>query len=381
MQLVFIEGIDAISKEQWNSVCGYQYPFTRHEFLHALEASGAVCKQSGWQPHHALVYSSSNKQELLAVMPLYLKYHSYGEYVFDWSWADAYRQNNINYYPKLLSAIPYTPASGQRLCIKDKRHTDQITAVVIKAIYQQAEELKVSSIHVLFPQKNDSQRLLQHGLKQRRGAQFHWFNQGFSSFEDFLATFSSRKRKNLNKERRRVKEQGVQLEVLEGPDISPDIWQTFYNFYQLTYAKRSGHTGYLNQDFFQRISETLSEHIVLVLARSQGKIIAGALNFSDNDTLYGRYWGCTEEFDSLHFEACYYQGIEYCIDKKLKRFDPGAQGEHKIQRGFTPIETWSNHWVAHLGFNKAIDDFLQRENQAMKTYIEQAKELLPFKQS
>ena len=380
MRVTFIDSINRISKEQWNSVTGVDYPFTRYEFLYALESSGATCKESGWQPYHALIYDNdADVEDLIAVMPLYLKYHSYGEYIFDWAWADAYRQHGISYYPKLLSAIPYTPATGQRLCVKDPSNTQQVTQRLIESIYEQVDVHQASSIHVLFPSNEESLRLQTSGLQQRKSSQFHWFNNNFTSFDDFLATFNSRKRKNLKKERRKVSEQDIQISVLEGHEISNNTWQTFHDFYQMTYAKRSGHMGYLNLDFFTQIAKTMPEHIVLVQAHHNNQPIAGALNFRDSHSLYGRYWGCTKEFEFLHFEVCYYQGIEFCIANKLLRFDPGAQGEHKIQRGFTPVETWSNHWIAHPGFSDAIDDFLNRESQHVATYIKEAKKLLPFK--
>ncbi|MEE8056988.1 MAG: GNAT family N-acetyltransferase, partial [Pseudomonadales bacterium] len=319
MRTTFIDSIESVSCDQWNAVSGTDYPFTRYEFLHALEISGATNQQSGWQPQHILVYTSEqNDEELIAVMPLYLKYHSYGEYVFDWSWADAYRRHGVSYYPKLLSSIPFTPATGPRLCIKAGSNNATITAAVIAAIYQRAEALSASSIHILFPEKQDCCQFQQLGLSLRRGVQYHWFNQNFCGFDDFLTTFSSRKRKNLKKERRRIQEQNLRLEIIEGPDITPETWQRFYDFYQLTYAKRSGHGGYLKQQFFELLADTMAEHIVLVLAYNgdqNGKAIAGALNFRDSKTLYGRYWGCIQEHEFLHFEACYYQGIEYCINK------------------------------------------------------------------
>ena len=376
MRVSFLDSIDSVSCDQWNSVTGTDYPFTRYEFLHALETSGAVQRKSGWQPQHVVVYDNNT---LIAVMPLYAKFHSYGEYVFDWSWADAYQRHGLNYYPKLLSAIPFTPATGPRLCIKTNADQAAVTHSVVKAVMQQAAAINASSIHILFPEARVAEQLQQLGLQRRSGAQYHWFNQGFNSFDDFLASFSSRKRKNLKKERLRVEQQNLRLEIIEGNSISPAIWQQFYYFYQLTYAKRSGHGGYLNQSFFERIADSMAEHLVLVLAYFGDEAVAGALNFRDSNTLYGRYWGCTREFDFLHFEACYYQGIEYCIANNLQRFDPGAQGEHKIQRGFTPIETCSGHWIAHRGFSEAIDDFLQRENEATQTYIQQAQALLPFK--
>jgi len=383
VQVKFVDSIEQIGLEQWNQVAGTRYPFTRYEFLHALEASGATNKKSGWQPHH-LVIHDPNTDQIAALMPLYLKYHSYGEYVFDWSWADAYARHNIEYYPKFVNTIPFTPATGPRLCIKSGGDEDSLYAMVISSLIQEAETLGVSSIHVLFPTPPISERLQQLGLNRRRGVQYHWYNENFANFDDFLSTFSSRKRKNLNKERKRVTEQNLRLEVFEGADIAPETWQRFYYFYQLTYAKRSGHGGYLDQRFFEMIGASMSENLVLVLAYDQNRdneIVAGALNFRDDKTLYGRYWGCLAEYDFLHFETCYYQGIEYCIEHNLQRFDPGAQGEHKIQRGFTPTETWSNHWIAHPEFSAAIDDFLLQDNQSVAAYIDEAKTLLPFKKA
>ncbi len=381
MQVSFIESIADVDLRQWNGVAGTDYPFTRYEFLQALEISKATDRESGWQPQHALVYDGD---ELVAVMPLYLKYHSYGEYVFDWSWADAYQRHGFSYYPKILSAIPFTPATGPRLCIKPGQNADVIYPVMAEALLEHANAINASSIHILFPPAGAKQQFEQLKFKPRLGSQYHWFNEGFNNFDDFLDTFSSRKRKNLKKERRKVEQQNLQLEIIEGPNISPKIWQRFYYFYQLTYAKRSGHGGYLNQEFFELIATTMAEHIVLVLAydlNKEGEAIAGAINFKDSNTLYGRYWGCIVEYEFLHFEACYYQGIEYCIDKGLQRFDPGAQGEHKIQRGFTPIETWSNHWIAEPAFAAAIDDFIEQDNRSMKGYIVQACEMLPFKKT
>lgn len=384
MHISFINSLATLTPDEWNAVTGTDYPFTRYEFLHALEASGATDThhdgKSGWQTHHLLAHDDNN--QLIAVMPLYLKYHSYGEYVFDWAWANAYHQHGLDYYPKLLAAIPYTPATGPRLCIHPDYNGPDLLPNICQALQQEAERQQASSIHILFPEQPVNRQLAEQQLDARLGTQYHWFNQDFRDFNDFLDTFSSRKRKNLKKERRRVQEQGLRLEILNGPEIDPQLWQRFYYFYQLTYAKRSGHGGYLEQDFFQRIAASMPEHLVLVLAYDDTRDtqpIAGALNFRDSRTLYGRYWGCLAEYDFLHFETCYYQGIDYCIAQRLKRFDPGAQGEHKIQRGFTPILTYSNHWIAHTDFRRAIQDFLRRENHAIQGYLQQASELLPFK--
>lgn len=372
----FIDSLAAISAAEWNAVAGTDYPFTRHEFLYALETTGCADEKSGWQPQHVLVKRSDR---LIAVMPLYLKYHSYGEYVFDWSWADAYRQHHRQYYPKLLGAIPFTPATGPRLCIAANENLGEITAVIIDALRKRCAHNDISSLHILFPQSQLREALLDAGLSERVGVQYHWFNNNFSSFDDFLATFNSRKRKNLRKERARIAEQGLELRVLEGREITSEHWQFFYRFYAMTYAKRSGHTGYLNEAFFQVLREQLFDHTVMTLAYRNDEAVAGALYFRDSTTLYGRYWGCLQEFDSLHFEACYYQGIEYCIRHGLQRFDPGAQGEHKIQRGFTPIKTFSYHWINDRDFRRAIDDFLRREHNVIDEHIEAASTLLPFK--
>jgi len=378
LRVTTIDNLSKVAAGDWNAVTGVDHPFTRHEFLHSLEHTGAVGGQSGWQPHHALVWRGST---LIAVLPLYVKHHSYGEYVFDWSWADAYRRYGRRYYPKLLCAIPFTPAGGPRLCVAPGENPADIAALLISELKQQIRDADFSSLHVLFPEENLCSALENLGLSVRHGAQYHWFNHGFSSFDDFLATFNSRKRKSLRKERARVAEQGLSLRTVEGDQISEKEWDQFHRFYQLTYAKRSGHGGYLGKAFFQEIGRHLPEHLVLTLADWRGETVAGALCFRDSKTLYGRYWGCTQEFEFLHFEACYYQGIEYCIRHGLERFDPGAQGEHKIQRGFTPILTRSCHWIEDPDFRAAIDDFLIRERKEVAHYIEDAGTLLPFRNS
>jgi predicted N-acyltransferase len=375
MRVEFISSINDISAAQWNDISGTDYPFMRHEFLAALENSGCTNKKSGWQPYHALVY---NDNELCAVLPLYLKTHSYGEYVFDWSWADAYRQNGIPYYPKLLSAIPFTPSTGPRLCVKNADYS-VVLATVFDAITQVCEQDNLSGWHLLFTEQDKKPACTKVNLMHRIGSQYHWFNNGYQSFDNFLADFSSRKRKNLRKERKRVFEQDITFKVLTGNDLTSEVWERFYYFYQITYAKRSGHGGYLNEEFFNALSQTMSQQIVLVMAYQNGQAVAGALNFKSSDTLYGRYWGTVVDIDGLHFETCYYQGIEYCIANGLQKFDPGAQGEHKIQRGFTPIETDSWHWLAHPGFSDAVADFIDRETIHIKEYIADAAKSLPFK--
>jgi predicted N-acyltransferase len=374
----FLSSITQIASADWNRLSGIDYPFLRHEFLSALEQSGSSDADSGWQPCHLTLYRDN---ALIALMPLYLKSHSYGEYVFDWSWADAWRQHGLDYYPKLVTAIPFTPATGPRLCMAAEESRPQLLKAMLGAVEQFANQRQLSSWHLLFPEREDAEVLAGQGTSLRLSSQFHWFNRGYSQFDDFLASFNSRKRKNLRRERRRVAEQGISLQRREGTAITTTDWENFYRFYQTTYAKRSGHGGYLNREFFQQIGTAMPEHCVMIMAYLDGAAIAGSLCFRSSDTLYGRYWGCDEELDCLHFEACYYQGIDYCIEHGLQRFDPGAQGEHKIQRGFEPVPTWSNHWISDPQFAEAIADFTRREAPHIEAYIAQASDYLPFKQA
>lgn len=374
----FLSSLDQIPASDWNAVTGTDYPFLRHEFLYGLEQSGCTSAETGWQPCHLLLRDAAG---ILAVLPLYLKSHSYGEYVFDWSWADAWQRSGLDYYPKLVSAIPFTPATGPRLCMRPGADTDLAWEAALGAIRQFALKQSISSWHLLFPEEAVASRLLQAGLHRRTATQFHWHNNNYKSFDDFLAGFTSRKRKNLRRERSRVAEQGLTLKTLCGEEISPGHWQQFHRFYQQTYAKRSGHGGYLTREFFTQTAPLLGEQVVMVLAYLEDRAIAGALYFRSGDTLYGRYWGCEREYDCLHFEACYYQGIEYCIAHGLRRFDPGAQGEHKIQRGFRPVPTWSSHWIADPRLSAAVGDFTRSEERHSEEYLHSAATLLPFKQA
>lgn len=363
-----------LGQEKWNSLGAIDYPFMRYEFLHALENSGSVGRKSGWQPLH-IELTSEGKTALL--MPCYLKYHSYGEYVFDWSWAQAYEDNGLNYYPKLLSAIPFTPASGPRW-LTQLDESEAIETLTV-GMQQLAHSQGIESWHLLFPPSASTTRLAQTNLLERSGIQYHWFNKNYSSFDHFLDAFNSRKRKDLRKERSRIEAQGIKFRRLNGQDVSQNELEIFYQFYAATYLKR-GRAPYLNIDFFQAIFSSMPEQILLVFAEFEGRPIAGALSFMDSTTLYGRYWGCAEEYDALHFETCYYQGIEYCIEKGLKRFDPGAQGEHKIKRGFEPIKTYSYHAISSVPFNRAIQRFLVEEGRSIDAYIPELANRLPFKE-
>jgi uncharacterized protein len=372
----FIPSLGQVAADEWDAVAGSDYPFLRHAFLHGLEHSGCTTADTGWQPYHALLRDAG---ELLAVLPLYLKSHSYGEYVFDWSWAEAWQRSGLAYYPKLVSAIPFTPATGPRLACAGDLAPSTAWPLLLQAIGELAQREGLSSWHLLFPDRETSQVLQDLGLPQRLATQFHWFNRDYPDFDAFLATFSSRKRKNLRRERARVAEQGLTLERLRGAQISAAHWAQFHRLYQLTYAKRSGHGGYLTRGFFTEVAPTLGEQVMMVVAHWRGQVVAAALYFCSGSTLYGRYWGCEREFDCLHFEACYYQGIEFCLEQGLSRFDPGAQGEHKIQRGFTPVYTYSNHWIAEAQLAAAVADFTRREARHVAQYREDAAALLPFR--
>ena len=309
---------------------------------------------------------------------MYLKDNSYGEFVFDWDWADAWHRSGLEYYPKLVVAIPYTPATGQRLLLRNASDEQTATALIEFATAH-ARTLNVSSLHWLFTNSTDTQRFRKHAeYMLRLGCQFHWQNQHYKDFDDYLSHLTSKKRKQIRRERRQVSDQNIELEVLHGNEISEEQWQIFHTFYCSTFDKKSGYAT-LSLDFFQEISRTLPDNIVLVMAKFQGNYVASAFNLRGKNVLYGRHWGCSEEFHSLHFEACYYQGLDYCIRHGLQRFEPGAQGEHKISRGFLPASTWSAYWIAHPQFRQAIDQFLQRETVGMQQYIDELSQHSPFK--
>ena len=372
----FLSSLNQVDADQWDGLCATDYPFLRHRFLLGLEQTGCTTAESGWQPSHLLLRDG---ESIVAALPLYLKSHSYGEYVFDWSWAEAWQRSGLEYYPKLVSAIPFTPATGPRLCTAAGIDTAAAWQSAIAAIQAFAQRQGLSSWHVLFPEQTVSDELLALGLPQRSSVQFHWLNDDYRDFDDFLAGFTSRKRKSLRRERKRVVEQGLELETLVGAAIGRDNWEQFHHFYQLTYAKRSGHGGYLSREFFTEVASSMGDQVIMVLTHHGGEAVAAALYFRSGETLYGRYWGCAQEFDCLHFEACYYRGIEFCIENGLRRFDPGAQGEHKIQRGFRPVLTYSNHWIADGRLASAVADFTEREKPHTRDYLRQATSLLPFK--
>ena len=376
MKIEFLDSIERIDKEKWDRAINNQYPFLKYEFLKALEITKCVSPEEGWTPLHLVV---SEVDTILAIMPLYIKTDSQGEFVFDWSWADAFYRNGLDYYPKLVSSIPFTPASGPRLVVTDSTKTEEIVKIVSGALKQLAEENNFSSVHILLADKDEINLYSNQDFSLRTSYSFHWFNKEYKNFGNFLEDMTSRQRKNIKKERSKICSQGIVMSKIKGSEITDEMLEIFYKFYQVTYLKR-GMRGYLNLDFFKYIVNQMPESILMVLAQNSSReYVAGALNFYDEEKLYGRYWGCLEEYDSLHFETCYYQGIEFCIEEKLDSFDPGVQGEHKIKRGFCPIETFSAHWIKDIRFKEAIDDFLSRERVHILEYNQDRKSRLPFR--
>lgn len=373
LEIKICHKISEIGPDTWNNLLPSDYPFCRYEFLHALEESGSVSAKTGWQPLHIQLQDNGIT---VAILPLYLKNHSYGEYVFDWAWAEAYERYGMDYYPKLVSSVPFSPVGGPRLLTKQP--IEPLFESLSQAIPQLCQHFKATSWHLLFPSKKEADSLDSENYMIRKGCQYQWFNQDYASYDDFLQNLTSRKRKNLKKERKKIDKQGITHRQIQGKDITDNEIDTFYDFYRLTYLKR-GREAYLSKSFFIQLKQTMPENLFLVLAYKDETPVAGALSLQDSTTLYGRYWGCFDEYDSLHFETCYYQGIEYCISLGLKRFDSGAQGEHKIQRGFTPVPTYSAHWLKEVGFNKAVQQFIDEETSAIDEQIEQLKKYLPYK--
>lgn len=368
--------ITDISAEDWERLAGRTNPFLRYEFLQSLEESGCTTAETGWQPCHLVFRQDS---AIVGVAPGYLKSHSMGEYVFDWAWADAYQRYGLDYYPKLLIAVPFTPSPGPRLLLGESLRSKLSGGTMAELLDGLIGQLGAQSWHLLFPDDRD-QALLSHPDQLHRiGCQFHWHNRGYSGFDDFLAELTSRKRKSIRKERRQVAEQGIRFERFSGADIADHVLAAFYVFYQTTYLKR-GQRPYLNKTFFTLLRERLADHIHIITAVRDGQMIAGALFLSSDDTLYGRYWGCLEEYNHLHFETCYYQGIELAIELGLERFDAGAQGEHKLVRGFEPTLTHSWHGIAHPGFRQAIQEFTEDEAARVEAYYREAQTLLPYRQ-
>ncbi|AOY86951.1 GNAT family N-acetyltransferase [Marinobacter salinus] len=369
------QSIEDISPADWEKLAGRDNPFLRYEFFQALEQSGCTRAETGWQPCH-LIFRIGG--QLSGLAPAYLKSHSMGEYVFDWAWADAYQRYGLEYYPKLLIAVPFTPSQGPRLLLDEVLRSQLEPQQLHELLDTLISRLGAHSWHLLFPEATDRALLQSDDQLHRIGCQFHWHNRSYNGFEDFLGALTSRKRKSIRKERRQVAEQGITFARFQGRDTPDHVLAAFYVFYQATYLKR-GQRPYLNKRFFELVRNNLPEHLHLIMAIRDGEMIAGALFLAGRETLYGRYWGCLDEYNHLHFETCYYQGIELAIELGLQYFDAGAQGEHKLVRGFEPVITHSWHGIAHPGFRDAIEAFTEEEAERVRAYFEEASSLLPFR--
>jgi predicted N-acyltransferase len=371
-----LRSIAEVEASEWNALVGNAaQPFLRHEFLLSLEEAGCTTAKTGWTPEHAIARDAGGR--LVGAVPLYRKSHSRGEFVFDFSWANAYAQHGLRYYPKLLSAVPFTPVSGARLLLAPTVDARATRAALIRAVGEYARGERLSSWHVLFPTDSELADLTGGGLIPRRDCQFHWFNRGYESFDAFLATFTAEKRKKAKRERRRVAEAGIVFDTRSGTDMDDALWRTVYEFYADTFY-RHGHEPYLNLQFFKLIGARMPERLMLKIARQGATPIALAIFFVGDDALYGRYWGAGGNYHSLHFETCYYQGIEYCIEKGLSRFEPGTQGEHKVPRGFVPALTSSAHYIADERFAAAIRAFAAREAHGVDAYAAAVNEHVPY---
>jgi predicted N-acyltransferase len=372
-----LAGIDAA---QWDACAlapgSAGSPFLSHAFLKALEDSKSVGRRTGWQPQHLLAESSDG--DLLGAVPLYVKGHSQGEYIFDHGWAQAFERAGGRYYPKLQAAIPFTPVPGPRLFVRPGPLADAVREAMIDMLASIADDNGISSVHATFCSEEDWKHFGARGWLLRLGRQYHWANAGYKTFDDFLGALSSRKRKAIRKERESVRREGLTIRQLSGADLKPRHWDAFFAFYMDTGGRKWG-SPYLTRSFFDILGNTMADKVVLVLAEADGRPVGGALNLKGDDTLYGRYWGCLESHAFLHFEACYYQAIDHAIEHGLARVEAGAQGDHKIQRGYLPVKTFSAHWIGDKGFRRAVDDFLSRERPAVEEEIEALMQYSPFK--
>jgi predicted N-acyltransferase len=368
--------ITAIAAADWDICAGPDNPFVSHAFLAALEESGSANSKTGWLPQHVIM--ESDDRRIIGVVPAYVKSHSYGEYVFDHGWAQAIERAGGRYYPKLQVSVPFTPATGPRLLVAPGANEDAVRRTLVAGLKAVAENRDLSSVHATFLEPRDREAFEDAGWLIRLGCQYHWYNAGYDTFDDFLGALSSRKRKDIRKERQQIAASEIEMVTLTGGDLEPEHWDVFYQFYIDTSDRKWG-SPYLTRDFFHRIGRTMADRVVLILARYRGEWVAGALNLLGSDTLYGRNWGCGVDFKFLHFETCYYQAIDFAIANGLTRVEAGAQGEHKIQRGYLPVQMESAHWIAHSGLRDAIAHFLARETVAIQEQIAMLSEHSPFR--
>jgi hypothetical protein len=371
-----LDRIDEVPAADWDACAGPDNPFLRHAFLKALEDSNSVGRKAGWLPQHLAITDETGA--LVAAAPMYVKSHSQGEYVFDWGWAEAYERAGGHYYPKLQVAVPFTPVPGPRLLVRPCADPAPLREAMVSTLRGIAEKSHFSSLHVTFCDEAETAVMAEAGFLHRIGVQYHWANQGYGSFADFLGALSSRKRKAIRKEREAIGKAGLTVSALSGAEITPWHWDAFFAFYMDTGNRKWGRP-YLTRKFFDLVGANMAENVVLMFAEKDGQPVAGALNLKGSDCLYGRNWGCLDEYKFLHFELCYYQAIDYAIAHKLPRVEAGAQGEHKIQRGYLPVETHSMHWIAERGFRDAVAEFLDRERRAMRNEMAGLAESSPYR--
>ena len=368
MKIELVSNLINVDKGQWNRLNVTNHPFTSYEFLTSLELSHSVCQKTGWTPQHIVI--KDNKNILIGALPNYLKMHSYGEYIFDHSWANAFENAGGQYYPKLLSAIPFTPATGPRFLIRDDNvDKDKIFELLINTIENLVKNNNLSSAHINFLSEDISIKLNHKNWIERKGLQFHWHNNEYKTFNDFLEKLKSTKRKAIKKERQKIFNFDIKIERITGNDLTDEMWDSFYEFYLNTVDKKWG-GAYLTKNFFYLINQNMKDKVLLVIAKQHDRIVAAALNFIGNDTLYGRNWGSIVDIPFLHFELCYYQAIEFAIEQKIKKVEAGAQGDHKIQRGYIATSTYSCHYINNPSFTDAVKNFVKMEAKEINKQIE-----------
>jgi uncharacterized protein len=369
------KSIDALGALEWNSLGAERHPFLRHEFLAALEHTGCIGGRTGWEPCY---FTLEDEAGLAAAAPAFIKAHSYGEFVFDFSWAQAYSRYGRRYYPKLTAAVPFTPATGPRLLVRPGSDQRALARRLLADMESFAASHSLSSIHALFLDEPARAACADAGWLMRRDCQFHWTNRSYASFEAYLESFTAEKRKKARRERRRVAEAGIHFQTLLGSELDEALLDRVYEFHRDTFL-RHGHEPYLTREFFSEAARSLGDALMVKLAVHERTAVAAAIFFWSENALFGRYWGSAEEYHSLHFETCYHQGIEFCIERGIARFEPGTQGEHKVSRGFEPTVTWSAHYIANRDFRTAIADFLVREGQSVDAYAEEVQTHVPYR--
>lgn len=378
-QIRIINSLKEIDAATWNALQPSEYfnPFISYEFLYALEKSGSAVSKTGWLGQHLIL--EDDKGTMLGAVPCYLKNHSQGEYVFDSGWADAFHRAGGNYYPKLQCSVPFTPATGSRFLVPQCEGREIRMTALAQGLQQLCERMKVSSAHITFMEKNEWDFAGEQGYLRRKDQQFHWLNEGYKTFDDFLGMLSSRKRKNIKKERRvALEDNGITIDLLKGDEIDERTWDRFFAFYNDTGMRKWGQP-YLTREFFSMIGEMMPDRTLLIMAKREDEYVAGALNFIGDECLYGRHWGCLEDHPCLHFEVCYYQAIDYAIEHGLARVEAGAQGSHKLARGYIPVTTHSAHWITNTGFRDAVEDYLVREGHEVDRHNQILSEHAPFK--